>query len=343
MPVDKTMWTERARTLAFFVLALSVVVLIALVLTAKPAPAATFTVNSTADTGDSTPDGTCDSDPTAGVVCTLREAMQEANANNNDPTVDDINFAIPGAGPHTISPGSDLPAIVDPVTIDGYTQGDGTTGDPSDDATENTLAVGNNAVLKIELDGTNAHDGLRIQAANSTVKGLIINRFGNPSVSITGSGATGNKVEGNYIGTDAAGTQPLGNSGNGVIVLSEASNNTIGGSTAGAGNFISGNGGDGVEVNYYRDSNDPDSNDPTPATGNRILSNSIYDNDALGIDLFIPPNQLPGVTNNDPKDPDTGPNRLQNFPKLTSATTDTTTTRVSTGDTSEFSNALAVS
>jgi CSLREA domain-containing protein len=305
MPVDKTMWTERARTLAFFVLALSVVVLIALVLTAKPAPAATFTVNSTADTGDSTPDGTCDSDPTAGVVCTLREAMQEANANNNDPTVDDINFAIPGAGPHTISPGSDLPAIVDPVTIDGYTQGDGTTGDPSDDATENTLAVGNNAVLKIELDGTNAHDGLRIQAANSTVKGLIINRFGNPSVSITGSGATGNKVEGNYIG--------------------------------------SGNGGDGVEVNYYRDSNDPDSNDPTPATGNRILSNSIYDNDALGIDLFIPPNQLPGVTNNDPKDPDTGPNRLQNFPKLTSATTDTTTTRVSTGDTSEFSNALAVS
>jgi CSLREA domain-containing protein len=32
----------------------------------------TFTINSTADTGDATPDGTCD-------TCTLREAIQEAN------------------------------------------------------------------------------------------------------------------------------------------------------------------------------------------------------------------------------------------------------------------------
>jgi CSLREA domain-containing protein len=61
-----------------------------------------------AGTGDTTPDGTWDSDPTAAVVCTLREAIQEAMANNNDPTVDVINFAIPGAGPHTISPGSDF-------------------------------------------------------------------------------------------------------------------------------------------------------------------------------------------------------------------------------------------
>ena len=79
--------------------------------------------------------------------------------------------------------------------------------------------------------------------------------------------------------------------------------------------MISGNGGDGVEVSYYRDSNDP-----TPPTGNRILSNSIYDNDALGIDLATPPNELPGVTNNDKKDPDTGANRRQNFPVLSSAT-----------------------
>ena len=69
----------------------------ALIMVASPAWATTFTVNSTADTGDTTPDGTCD-------TCTLREAMQEASANNNDPTVDVINFAIPGAGPHTISP-----------------------------------------------------------------------------------------------------------------------------------------------------------------------------------------------------------------------------------------------
>jgi CSLREA domain-containing protein len=320
MAVDKTMWTERARTLALFVLALLVAALVG-VFWATLADAATFTVNSTADPGT---DG-CDA-----TECTLREAITAAN--DNEPTVHLINFAIPGAGPHTISPASDLPPITEAVTINGYSE----SLDETTPASANTQAVGSNAVLKIELDGTNVSNGLRIWAANSTVKGLIINRFSNVSVWITGSGATGNKVEGNFIGTDASGTvtDPDGIPDNGdelgnlYGVYIEASNNTIGGTTAGAGNIISGNGSDGVEVSYYRDSNDPDSNDPTPPTGNRILSNSIYDNDALGIDLVIPPNELPGVTNNDPKDPDTGPNRLQNFPKLTSATTDTTTTTI---------------
>jgi CSLREA domain-containing protein len=81
--------------------------------------AAPFTVNSTADTGDATPDGTCD-------TCTLREAIQEANANNNDPTVDLIDFAILGTdcagGVCKIIPSSELPHITDPVIIDGYSQ-----------------------------------------------------------------------------------------------------------------------------------------------------------------------------------------------------------------------------
>jgi hypothetical protein len=105
-----------------------------------------------------------------------------------------------------------------------------------------------------------------------------------------------------------------------VRIDSGTSNNTVGGTEAEAGNIISGNGGDGVEVSYYHDPNDPDSNDPTSPTGNRILSNSIYDNDELGIDLAAPPNELPpGVTKNDKKDPDTGANRRQNFPVLSAA------------------------
>jgi CSLREA domain-containing protein len=95
------------------------VVTVALVMLASPAWATTFTVNSTADTGDATPDGTCD-------TCTLREAIQEANANNNDPTVDLIDFAIPGTdcagGVCKIIPSSELPHITDPVIIDGYSQ-----------------------------------------------------------------------------------------------------------------------------------------------------------------------------------------------------------------------------
>jgi hypothetical protein len=58
--------------------------------------------------------------------------------------------------------------------------------------------------------------------------------------------------------------------------------------------------------------------DPSSGTGNRILYNSIHSNAELGIQLGAD-----GVTPNDPPanmDSDTGPNRLQNFPVLTSAT-----------------------
>jgi hypothetical protein len=80
----------------------------------------------------------------------LREAINAANVTAG---ADTIKFSIPGAGPHTITPTSALPDITSPMTIDSYTQGDGTPGDPSDDATENTLAQGTDSVLKIELSG----------------------------------------------------------------------------------------------------------------------------------------------------------------------------------------------
>jgi hypothetical protein len=118
-------------------------------------------------------------------------------------------------------------------------------------------------------------------------------------------------VRGNFIGTDPSGTADLGNN-IGVVALGD--NNTIGGTTAAARNIISGNGGDGVEVHFTV--GDPDGG----ATGNRILSNSIYDNDTLGIDL-VHSNDPPGVTPNDPGDNDAGPNNLQNFPDISSART----------------------
>ena len=102
----------------------------------------------------------------------LREAITLANAN---PGADTISFAIPGAGVHTISLLSALPMITDPVIIDGYTQ----PGRP------NTLAVGDNAVLLIELNGANAGigvTGLTITAGSSTVSGLVINRFGGDGI-----------------------------------------------------------------------------------------------------------------------------------------------------------------
>src|SRR5439155_13012598 len=67
------------------------------------------------------------------------------------------------------------------------------------------------------------------------------------------NGAAGNMVEGNYIGLNAAGTGSLPNDigvlievGSGTILGSH--NNTVGGTVAGAGNFISGNSGLGILI-----------------------------------------------------------------------------------------------
>ncbi len=64
-------------------------------------------------------------------------------------------------------------------------------------------------------------------------------------------------------------------------------------------------------------------------TNNPILANSIHSNSALGINLIDDGDPASGVTANDPGDLDTGPNNLQNFPVLTSASSDGGTTTIS--------------
>jgi hypothetical protein len=62
------------------------------------------------------------------------------------------------------------------------------------------------------------------------------------------NGAIGNSVQGNFIGTNAAGTAAIGNSFQGVLI--STSNNLVGGITPGARNIISGNSnGGGVTLN----------------------------------------------------------------------------------------------
>lgn len=63
--------------------------------------------------------------------------------------------------------------------------------------------------------------------------------------------SSGNRIEGNYIGTDVSGLLPLGNGGSGIQVFSPDSSvnvgiNTIGGTTAAARNVIAGNAGNGI-------------------------------------------------------------------------------------------------
>jgi Peptidase family C25/Calx-beta domain len=172
--------------------------------------------------------------------CSLRQALNSANANSDLTT---INFNIPGAGVHTITPGpgAALPVVTEAVIIDGYSQ-------PGSAA--NTLTNGDNAVLLIELNGTSAplgSSGLRISGGNSTVRGLVLNRWGaGIGNGITISSLGGNIISGNFIGTDPTGTVDEGNFSSGIEV--NTSTNNIGLTSAAGRNVISGNDGQGITI-----------------------------------------------------------------------------------------------
>ena len=133
----------------------------------------------------------------------------------------------------------------------------------------------------------NKNEGVLIEGAvNNTIGGtqatsrnlISANHWG---VRLDGASATGNVIEGNYIGTDVSGTARLGNEVDGVIVSNSASSNTIGGTIAGLGNIIAFQVMSGVLVES--------------GTGDSILSNSIFGNGMLGIDL-VAPETLPAVS-----------------------------------------------
>ena len=87
-------------------------------------------------------------------------------------------------------------------------------------------------MLLVELSGANAPDdsfGLRIDASNSTIKGLVINRFNGSGISVSGAGNDGNRIEGNFIGTNAAGTTDRGNNSTGISIGDQSADNTISG------------------------------------------------------------------------------------------------------------------
>jgi hemoglobin-like flavoprotein len=226
-----------------------------------------FFTGSAASAKTITVTGTGDTIAVDGVV-TLREAITAANTNApcgdapaGDPGLDVINFNIAGGGVQTISPTSALPAITEPITINGYTQ-------PG--ASANTLAVGSNAVLLIELSGAAANSmaGLTIDAGNSTIRGLVINRFNNRGIFLETNGS--NTIAGNYIGTNAAGTVSFASPNNGLGIYIATPNNTIGGLTPADRNVISGNGNANGGAGIVADT--------ANATGNRVIGNYIGTN-----------------------------------------------------------------
>src|SRR5262249_32772507 len=144
----------------------------------------------------------------------------------------------------------------------------------------------------------NGDDGVFILnlASNNLVSGNLVSGNADDGIEIQDAGTTGNKVQGNKIGTDVTGKFALGNVGEGVVFDLSAAGNTAGGFTTSAATVIAFNGGDGIE------------GEKTP---NTILGNRIFSNGLLGIDQGD--DDVP--TANDAGDLD----GVQNTPVLTSA------------------------
>lgn len=193
----------------------------------------------------------------------LRQAITDANAS---PGVDTISFNV-GSGLQTITPLQRLPTITEGVVIDGTTQ------------------PGFAGVPIIELNGTVQPDGngLFITGGNSTVRGLVINRFHFTGILI--NSGNGNRIEGCYIGTDATGTIARPNGDDGVSI--STSDNVIGGTSAAQRNLISGNSGAGIDISRFCCSGD------TSAIVGNVVQGNYIGVDSTGSAAI--PNLLQGV------------------------------------------------
>ncbi|HEY8402625.1 MAG TPA: gliding motility-associated C-terminal domain-containing protein [Cytophagaceae bacterium] len=190
---------------------------------------ATFTVTNTGDN--------LGLDPAAFAgTGTLRQAIIDANAT---PGSDTINFNIPGTAPFTIQLEADLPAFwnfADPslggeVILDGSTQPGYSAGKPV-----------------VIIDGNSrAYQGIQFWGgSHGTVKGLIIVNCRFHGIKIDNN--VGNVIiQGNYIGINYNNTA-AGNGEHGVMALTNADNNIIGGSSLQERNIISGNLIDGIHL-----------------------------------------------------------------------------------------------
>jgi hypothetical protein len=200
--------------------------------------------------------------------------------------------------------------------------------------------------------------GGSVPGAGNLISGNLIdgiNISGTSQYPATYGPLVGNTIQGNFIGTDYTGTQPIPNHGNGVYLLSGATNNLIGGTEPGAGNLIAYNQLNGVLIDPGTGAAGPGTGNQTIAntllsnvgagvrinTGNqdRISKNSIFGNGALGINL----DGLGANLNTNCNVTTTGPNNQQNAPVLTAGTGAAFISATATdpnGNTSEFSNSV---
>jgi PKD repeat protein len=187
----------------------------------------------------------------------------------------------------------------------------------------NYLGVDENGVAA----GGSVWSGIALSGQSNTIRGNLISGHtgyyfkltARPAgIRITGGG--NHVIQGNLVGTDSSGTQPMPNEYGikaEVWLYSDVTHdNRIGGVGPGEANIIAYNIYDGVAIG---------------GNSTRVSGNSIFSNGELGINLApdVYTQSYPNtVTPNDTGDLDTGPNNLQNYPIITSATGDGSSTTV---------------
>jgi len=175
----------------------------------------------------------------------LAQAVADANA-HGEKGPQTVAFAIPGPGPHVIDLSNTSIGVASFITIDGYTQ-------PG--ASPNTLSVGNNAVILIQLDGggpgATSQGQLALFGGDCVIRGLSFTGFTGPNpldpnyaairfTSIFPEINRRIRIEGNFIGLEPDGVTLRGNTFG--IYTFGGNENLIGGSNPAARNVISGNG-----------------------------------------------------------------------------------------------------
>jgi CSLREA domain-containing protein len=196
----------------------------------------TYTVTKTDDHDDTV----CDAD------CTLREAINAANANIG---ADTIEFSIPALGQScsnsvcTIALSNSLgalPALTDnATTLNGLSQ-------ETNQASNCQATSASAGPPCIVIDGTNvvaSANGLDISSNSNSIKGLIIVNLTGHGIKITGDE---NTVTQTYVGVAADGTTGAGNDSDGINI--DPSDDNI----IGPGNVIGSNAGDGLEIDGDR-------------------------------------------------------------------------------------------
>ena len=165
-------------------------------------------------------------------------------------------------------------------------------------ANDGISALGNNRSGILLSDSTN----------NNSIMNNVIADNSVDEAGIWIDNAYNNIIRSNFIGTDSSRTATIGNGdpgtfSAGIMLLNGSANNMIGGSIANEGNVIVNNNSFGISL--YAGTGE----------GNAMLSNLIYNNVEMAIDLsadFSP-------DGNDNLDSDTGPNGSQNYPVLSEA------------------------